>query len=44
MSSNNKTSFQCGGVYPHKVKYPAESKVYNKCKNVGHSQNATKQN
>ena len=36
MSNNNKTCFWCSGVYPHEVKCPAESKVCNKCKKVGH--------
>ena len=36
MSNNNKTCFQCGGIYPHEVKCPAESKVCNECKKVGH--------
>ena len=36
MSNDNKTCFQCGRVYPHKVKCPAESKVCNKYKKVGH--------
>ena len=36
MSNNKKTCFRCGGIYPHEVKYPAESKVCNKCKKVGH--------
>ena len=36
MINNNKTCFRCCGVYPHKVKCPAESKVCNKYKKVGH--------
>ena len=36
MSNNNKTCFECDRAYPHKVKCPAESKVCNKCKKVGH--------
>ena len=36
MINNNKTCFRCGSIYPHEVKCPAESKVYNKCKKVGH--------
>ena len=31
---SGKTCFQCGGVYPHKVKFQAESTVCNKCKMI----------
>ena len=34
MSNNNKICFRCGGVYPYKVKFPAESNVCHKCKNM----------
>ena len=30
MTNNDKTCFRCVGVYPHKVKCPAESKVCSK--------------
>lgn len=34
MSNYNNTFLPCGGVYPRKVKWPAESKFCNKCKNI----------
>ena len=36
MSNNNKIRSRCNGGYLHKVKYQAESKVFNKCKKIGH--------
>ena len=44
MSNNNKTCSRCGGIYPHKVKCPAESKVCNKCKKIGHYTKCCKRN
>ena len=41
-NNNNKTCFRCGGVYPHKAKCAAESKVCDKCKEVGHYANCFK--
>ena len=35
-NNNNRTCFRCDGIYPHELKCPAESKVCNKCKKVGH--------
>ena len=34
MSNYNNTFLPCGGVYPHKVKWPAGSKVCNKYKEI----------
>ena len=36
MSNTHKACFRCGSIYPHEGKCPAESKVCNKCKKVGH--------
>ena len=44
MSNNNKTCFQCGDIYPHEIKCPAESKVCNKRNKVGHYAKCCKQN